>query len=74
MASQISNFARDTRNRVAEVTEDMAERMDEYLHKDTEQLPERNDINEHFNAVDQLVNDVERLEARFSRLAKKQST
>jgi len=74
MATQVASFARDTRDWLADVTEDLSERVGDYLHEDSAQLPEQNEINEHFNAVDKLVDDVERLEARISRLAEKQST
>jgi len=73
MASQFASFARDTRDWVTDVTEDLAERVGDYLHEDSEQLPEQTELNEHFNAVDKLVNAIERLEARTSRLAEKQS-
>jgi len=73
MAAQFANVARDTRDWVADVTEDLTERMSDYLHEDSEQLPEQKEINEHFNDVDKLVNDIERLEARTRRLAEKQS-
>lgn len=74
MAAQVASFARDTRDWLADVSEDLSERVGDYLHEDSAQLPEKNDINEHFNAVDKLVDDVERLEVRLSRLAEKQST
>ncbi len=74
MAAQVASFARETRNWVTDVAEDLAERMGDTLHEDTRQLPEQKEINKHFNAVDELVNDIERLEARISRLTEKSST
>lgn len=74
MAAQVTSFVRETRDWVTDVAEDLAERMGDTLHEDTRQLPEQNEINQHFNAVDELVNDIERLEARVIRLAEKPST
>ena len=74
LASQISSFTRDTRDWAADLAEDLTDRATDYLHEDAGQLLAPNEINTHFAAVDELVNDAERLEARLSRLTEKQST
>jgi len=68
MAARLATVARDTRDRVVDTAEDLAEGGADYLHEDTRQLPLRSEIVAHFNAVDELVNSVERLAARVSRL------
>lgn len=73
MASQLSGFARDTRDWAADTAEDLAERTADYLHEDSGQLPAHNEINKHFVAVDEFVNAVERLEARLGRLTEEPS-
>ena len=73
-ASRVSGFVRDSRDWAADAIEDLAERAGDYLHDESKQLPEKNEIDEHFNNVDQLVNDIERLEARTNRLMEQQST
>jgi len=74
MAARLATIARDTRDRAVDTAEDLAERAADYLHEDTRQLPVRSEIEAHFNAVDELVNSVERLAARVSRLTEKQLT
>jgi ubiquinone biosynthesis protein UbiJ len=74
MASRLASLARDSRDRVVDVTEDLTERAADYLHEDTQQLPVRREIDTHFATVDEFVNSVERLAARIDRLAEKQST
>jgi len=74
LASQLSSFTRDTRDWAADLAEDLTDRATDYLHEDAGQLPARNEINAHFDAVDEFANDTERLEVRLSRLTEKQST
>jgi ubiquinone biosynthesis protein UbiJ len=74
LASQLSSFTRDTRTWAADLAEDLTDRATDYLHEDAGQLPAHNEINSHFAAVDELVNDVERLQTRLDRLTEKQST
>lgn len=74
MASRFTNFARDTRDRMTDVAEDLTERTADYLHESAQQLPVPTEINTHFGSVDEFVNSVERLEARIDRLTEKQST
>ncbi len=74
MATRLSNIARDARDRATDAAEDLTERTADYLHAESRQLPLRTEINTHFKAVDELVNDTERLEARLNRLTEKSST
>jgi ubiquinone biosynthesis protein UbiJ len=73
MAARFTNFVRDTRDRMADVAEDLTERAADHLHENTQQLPVPAEINTHFGSVDEFVNSVERLEARIERLLEKQS-
>jgi len=74
LASQLSSFARETRDWAADIAGNMAERTTDHLQEESGQLPTHNEIKSHFDAVDKLVNDVERLDARLGRLTEKQST
>ncbi len=74
LASQLSSFAHETRDWATDITEGIAERTSDHLHEESGQLPTRNEIKTHFDAVDQFVNAVERLDARLGRLTEKQST
>jgi len=68
-ASSIASFARETRDWITDIAEDLADRTAVYLHEDSRQLPESGEIETHFASVDAFVDDVERLEARINRLA-----
>lgn len=68
-AADWSSLVRGTLDRFAGLAEEITERAAGRLHKDTGPLPTRSAVETHFRAVDNLVDDVERLAARIDRLA-----
>jgi ubiquinone biosynthesis protein UbiJ len=68
MATQISNFVRETREWVTDITEDLTDHVADYLHDKAGRLPTHQEVGKQFAAVDEFVNAVERLEARINRL------
>jgi ubiquinone biosynthesis protein UbiJ len=68
MATQLSNFVRETREWVTDITEDLNDHVTDYLHDKAGRLPTRQEVGKQFAAVDEFVNAVERLEARINRL------
>jgi len=73
-ATRVASVVRDTRDWATGVAEDATDRAADFLHEDSVQLPTHREINAHFDAVDDLVNAVERVEARLSRLAETPTT
>ncbi|MFQ5634771.1 MAG: SCP2 domain-containing protein [Gammaproteobacteria bacterium] len=68
-AFQVTNLARDFGDWALDTAEEVAWRAREYLQDDARHLPTPEEANEFCAAVDDLANDVERLEARIERLA-----
>jgi len=73
-AGQISGLIHSARTFLHDFMEDTGERLAERLRDNTGPLPENSDIQAHMSAVDDLVNDVDRLEARIQRLKEHTST
>ena len=68
LATQLSSFVRETREWVADITEDLTDQITDYLHDKAGRLPTRREVDTHFTAVDEFVNAVERIDARIERL------
>lgn len=68
-AFQLANLVRDTRDWVIDATEDLLVRTTEYLQDEARHVPTGEEMNEFCAAVDDLANDVARLEARIDRIA-----
>jgi len=67
-AFQLTNLVHDLRDWMRDSAEDLAERTSEYLQDDARRVPPHEEVNEFCAAVDDLANDVDRLEARLARL------
>ncbi len=67
-AADWSSLVRGTLDRFAGLAEEITERAAGRLHKTTGPLPTRSAVETHFRAVDELVDDVERIAARIDRL------
>ena len=67
-AFQVSNFVRDFRDWALDSADELAERAGEYLQDDARHVPTPEHANEFYADVDDLANDVERLEARVRRV------
>ena len=67
-AFQLTNLMHDFRDWVRDSAEDLAERTSEYLQEDVRRIPPHEEVTEFCAAVDDLANDVDRLEARMVRL------
>ncbi len=67
-AFQLTNLMHDFRDWVRDSAEDLAERTSEYLQEDVRRVPPHEEVDEFCTAVDDLANDVDRLEARMVRL------
>ncbi len=68
-AFQLANLARDARDWLIDATEDLLVRTTEYLQDEARHVPTGEEMNEFCAAVDDLANDVARLEARIDRIA-----
>jgi ubiquinone biosynthesis protein UbiJ len=71
-AFQLTNLALDLRDWMRDSVEDLFERTSEYLQADARRVPPHEEVNEFCAAVDDLANDVDRLEARLARLDKRE--
>jgi ubiquinone biosynthesis protein UbiJ len=71
-AFQLTNLALDLRDWMRDSVEDLVERTSEYLQDDARRVPPHEEVNEFCAAVDDLTNDVDRLEARLARLDKRE--
>jgi len=67
-AFQLTNLVHDLRDWMRDSAEDLIERTSEYLQDDARRVPPHEEVNEFCAAVDDLANDVDRLEARLARL------
>ena len=67
-AFQVSNLVNDARDWLLDAADDLAVRSSEYLQDEGRHLPVGEEMNEFCAAVDDLANDVDRLEARIDRL------
>ena len=67
-AHKLGRMARDSRRYFREAGQTLVMDISEYLRYEKELLPERTEIEEFINAVDQLRNDVDRLGQRIDRL------
>jgi len=67
-AFQLTNLVLDLRDWISDSTEDLVERTSEYLQEDARRIPPNEEVEEFCAAVDDLANDVDRLEARLARL------
>lgn len=70
-AFQLTNFARDLRDWVVDSADDIADRASEYLQDEARHVPTPEEVNEFCAAVDDVATDVERLEARIGRVARR---
>ncbi|MDH3977472.1 MAG: hypothetical protein OEU86_03070 [Gammaproteobacteria bacterium] len=73
-ASQITGFISSAKNFLHDFMEDNGQRISERLKDNAGPLPDNSVIQSHMSAVDDLVNDVDRLEARVQRLKEQTST
>ncbi|MBT8444790.1 MAG: SCP2 sterol-binding domain-containing protein [Gammaproteobacteria bacterium] len=69
-AFQLTNLARDVREWAIDSADELAFRATEYLQDDARHVPTHQEMNEFCAGVDDIANDVDRLEARLLRLAK----
>lgn len=67
---QLASAFRTIRECATDALEDIAEQTAEYLHEDGKHFPTRSETEEFFAAVDELANDLARIEARLSRIRK----
>jgi ubiquinone biosynthesis protein UbiJ len=67
-ATRLSNFARETREWISDITEDLTDQASDYLHDKAGRLPTRQEVGTQYTAIDEFVNAVERVEARINRL------
>jgi len=67
-AHKLGRMARDSRRYLREAGQTLVMDVSEYLRYEKELLPERTEIEEFINAVDQLRNDADRLGQRIDRL------
>jgi ubiquinone biosynthesis protein UbiJ len=70
-APRIANALRNIRNFAVDTLEDVAAQVSGYLQGDGNHFPTRVEIETFFNNVDELSNDLARIEARLSRIRKK---
>lgn len=68
-AFQISNLVRDARDWFLDASDEFAERAGEYMQDEARHVPTGEEMNEFCASVDDVANDVERLEARIRRVA-----
>lgn len=68
VAPQIATAFRNIRSFAVGALEDVAEQFSDYLKEDASPLPARAEIDRFFHDVDELSNDLARLDARFSRI------
>ena len=68
-AFQLSNLVRDVRDWALDSADEFVYRTSEYLQDDARHVPTHQDMNEFCAGVDDLANDVDRLEVRVRRLA-----
>jgi len=69
-AFQLTNLARDVREWALDSADEFAFRTTEYLQDDARHVPTHQEMNEFCAGVDDIANDVDRLEARVRRLTK----
>lgn len=67
-AFQLANLARDARDWLIDATEDLLVRTTQYLQDEARHVPTGEEMNEFCAGVDDLANDVARLEARIDRI------
>jgi ubiquinone biosynthesis protein UbiJ len=68
-AFQLANLARDARDWLIDASEDLFVRTTEYLQDEARHVPTGEEMNEYCAAVDDVANDVARLEARINRIS-----
>ena len=68
-AFQLTNLAHDLRDWALDSTDELALRTGDYLQDDARHVATREEVNEFCAAVDDVTNDVDRLEARIERAA-----
>ena len=73
-ASQIARVFTRFRSFAVDTLEDVAEDISVYLKEDGNQLPERSETETFFRNVDELSNDLARIDARVSRIREKLET
>jgi ubiquinone biosynthesis protein UbiJ len=67
-AFQVASFVRDFRDWLFDSVDEFTERTTEYLQDDSQRVPAPDQAEEFYLEVDNLANDIERLEARIGRL------
>ena len=68
LGHQLATAFKNLRRFAIDTLEEIGEQASEYLQEDTGTLPARSDTEKFFNEVDELANDLARIEARLSRI------
>lgn len=69
LGPRIASTLRNVRHLALGTLEDIADEVSDYLQEDAKHLPTRSEAEAFFDAVDELANDLARIESRLSRLS-----